>query len=82
MSPQSRLWVIDAMIPAQGVSHFNASIDIQMLNFGGIERTESQWRFLLENAGLRIAEIIETGDIARTAIIEAVLRTGADQGVD
>ena len=68
----SRLLVIDPVIPEADLSFFGASLDIQMINIGGIERTEAQWRALLEGSGLEVINVTKTGDLADTGIIEAV----------
>jgi O-methyltransferase len=50
--PQARLLVIDAVIPPGNEPHGNKWLDLLMLVLaGGRERTEPEWRTLLEGAG-------------------------------
>jgi hypothetical protein len=50
--PQARLLVVDAVIPPGNEPHGNKWLDLLMLVLaGGRERTEPEWRSLLEGAG-------------------------------
>lgn len=51
-------------------------MDLSMMTFGGMERTERQWRELLEGVGLRVVRIQgpEGASLSRDGIVEAVLR--------
>ena len=53
----SRLLISEIVMPQGKVDIQTAWSDINMLTFGGIERTEKQWTKLLDEAGLSIAEI-------------------------
>lgn len=68
----SRLLINEMLVPEQGATKYQAQSDIAMMAFsGGMERTKSQWRTLLETAGFQIVEFWEPageGD----GIIEAV----------
>lgn len=69
----SKLVIHDMILPEIGVSLFQAELDIAMMAFDcGAERTRSQWRALLEKAGLHIVEFWESPDDSGDGIIEAV----------
>jgi len=53
----SRLLISEIVMPRGRVDIQTAWSDINMLTFGGIERTEQQWRDLLDDAGLRILAV-------------------------
>ena len=73
----SRIIIVDQVVPNTGASAFTAFMDISMMAFGGMERTERQWRELLESAGLVIIKIENPspGSLSRDSVIEAMLRT-------
>ena len=66
---------MDQVVPDLGASPFTAFMDISMMVFGGIERTESQWRSLLKSIGLRIERIENPrpGSLSRDSVIEVLL---------
>ena len=69
----SRLLIHEMIVPEQGASTFHAMLDMTMMAFNaGMERTEKQWRVLLENAGLRVIKVWEPLEDA-DGIVEAVL---------
>lgn len=57
MTVRSRILIIDTIVPDVGASRHVTLQDINMMSFGGIERTKSQWEGLLEGAGLRLRRI-------------------------
>lgn len=58
MDADSRLLINDFVIPNTGATQLPASLDIMMMAMvSGLERTESQWRELLESVGLEIVQI-------------------------
>lgn len=60
MGPQSRLLICENVLSDSNVSLYSASTDLFMMaNFAAHERTQSQFRALLEQAGLDILEIWE-----------------------
>lgn len=68
----SKIIIIDFVLPDVGTPLMQASMDIQMMSIGaGVERSESQWRELLDSAGLEITGIWSTGP-GMEAIIEAI----------
>ncbi|MFN6964830.1 MAG: methyltransferase [Pyrinomonadaceae bacterium] len=71
MPANARLLILDAVIPEGNVPHFAKLLDLEMLLVpGGIERTESQFRRLLENSGFRVSRIIPTA--GPIGIVEAI----------
>lgn len=58
MGPTSRLVIVDLVLPnGGGASPYAAFLDVSMMAFGGMERTEAQWRIILKNAGLQVRKI-------------------------
>lgn len=68
----SRVVIAEQVLPASGVSSQSAYIDMAMMTFTGMERTEKQWGDLLARAGLRI-ERVYTAPGTPFGAIEAVL---------
>lgn len=59
-------------MPETGVPRRMALQDINMMTFGGMERTLPQWKELLEKTGLKIEKIWDSSG-QRQSAIEAVL---------
>ncbi len=56
-----RLLLVEAVLPTGSEPHFGKFIDLNMLVMtGGRERTEEEYRALLEKAGFRLTKIIPT----------------------
>jgi hypothetical protein len=54
----SRLLINDYVLPDTGVDLHPALLDIMMMSLcSGLERTEKQWRALLDSIGLEIVKI-------------------------
>jgi hypothetical protein len=71
MSPRGRLLIVEAVIRDGDEPDPAKILDLAMLLVpGGQERTESEYRDLLEKAGFRLARVVPTRTSAR--IIEAV----------
>jgi hypothetical protein len=73
MKPDARLLLVERVIPAVGPTPLDTIItDVAMLLVtGGRERTESEYRALLQAAGMRITRVVPTTTSA--AIVEAAL---------
>ena len=57
-SGHSKLLIHDVVLPDKGASTFSTESDFVMLALlSAMERSESQWRTLLERAGLKIIKI-------------------------
>src|SRR5262249_16470512 len=70
MTRNSRLLVIEAVIPVGNSPFLHKFMDLNMLVMtGGRERTEAEFRTLLETAGFRLANIIVTPE--EPSVIEA-----------
>lgn len=66
----SKLLLIEAVIPAGSTPHIGKLIDLEMLlSVGGKERTRSQYRELLEKGGFKLTAVFPT--VAPVSIIEA-----------
>jgi hypothetical protein len=61
MPKDSKLLVIEAVIPEKNIPHPGKFMDINMLVMaGGRERTAAEWKALIESAGLKFSKIIST----------------------
>jgi hypothetical protein len=70
MKPQSRLLIIEMVLPTGNSPHPGKMLDIVMLTItGGQERTEPEYRALLEKAGFRLTRVVPTE--SAVSIIEA-----------
>ena len=72
--PSSKLVISDLLLPSTNARPFETLMDIQMLAFGGMERTEGQWRELLEGkegegggVGLKVVEFVKPEEGARVS---------------
>ena len=72
--------IVDLIVPEAGASAFMCMMDISMIAFGGMERTERQWRGLLEGEGLKIVRIEgpKPGNLLGDSVIETELRSGGE----
>jgi hypothetical protein len=68
-----RLLLVEMVLPAGDEPHFGTLLDLEMLVMtqGGRERTEAEYRQLLERAGFRLQRVVPTSSPA--SVIEAVL---------
>jgi hypothetical protein len=70
----SRLLTDDLVLPDKGSDLHPALLDIMMMSMcSGMERTEKQWRELLDSVGLEIVNIWASG--GTEAVIETKLKT-------
>ena len=70
----SRLLIDEWVLPDSHASEMAANMEINMmLNFNAIERTRSQWKVLLEHAGLQIVDVSGSSDDSE-AIIKARIK--------
>jgi predicted O-methyltransferase YrrM len=72
MASGAKLLIVERVVPKGNDPSPAKLIDIQMLvtNAGGRERTEHEWRRLVESAGFRVRSIVRTGEPGD--ILEAV----------
>lgn len=60
MGPESRVLIAEYEVPAVGASAKLTMQDINMMGIGGTERTEKQWKALLESVGLELTKMWRT----------------------
>jgi alkyl hydroperoxide reductase subunit AhpC len=71
MNPGGRLLLIEMVLPRGNAPHPGKVLDMMMLvGPGGQERTEQEYRQLLEKAGFRLTRVVPTE--ANVSVIEAV----------
>ncbi|RYO90039.1 hypothetical protein DL762_002884 [Monosporascus cannonballus] len=71
----SRLLLHEMIIPEQGASTFHAMLDMTMMAFNaGMERTERQWRELLESVGFQVLKVWSPREEDADGIVEAILK--------
>ncbi|HET7848343.1 MAG TPA: methyltransferase, partial [Pseudolabrys sp.] len=71
MSPRSRLLLIELIVPRDEAATFTKFLDLWMMVWpGGLERTEDEYRSLLDSAGLSATRIVPTA--SPVSVIEAV----------
>jgi len=71
MKPGSRLLIVERVIPAGDARHPAKRLDISMLVLtGGQERTEPEYRELLEKAGFRLVHVHPTE--STVSVVEAI----------
>jgi SAM-dependent methyltransferase len=70
MRPQGRLLLVEAVIPPGNTPHPGKLSDVHMLvmTTSGRERTEAEYRALLDAAGLKLTRIVST--LGETSVIE------------
>ena len=72
MAPGSRLLIIEMVLPSGNAPHPGKMLDMMMLvGPGGQERTESEYRTLLDKAGFRLTRLVPTE--TAVSVVEAVL---------
>jgi hypothetical protein len=70
--PQSRVLVVETLVPDTAGPHFGKSLDITMLAVtGGRERTEAQYGVLLRGVGLQLTRVLPTA--SQYSIVEAAV---------
>lgn len=69
----SRLPITDMVVDNVGAVREIAWEDLSMMTIGGVERTERQWRELLDECGLRVQKIWRNSVIEH-AVIDARLK--------
>ena len=71
LADSARLLIVEMVIPDDNAPAYGKLLDLLMLVYsGGRERTEQEYRMLLESAGFSLARIIAT--TSTVSIIEAV----------
>jgi O-methyltransferase domain/Dimerisation domain len=71
MRPDSRLLIIEMVLPTGDTPHLGKILDIIMLALpGGQERTEAEYRALLDKAGFLLKQVVSTESAA--SVVEAI----------
>lgn len=69
MTKDSRLFIIEAIVPGGNVPHFSKDLEAFLITWGGQERDRAEFETLLDNVGMSIVSIKETPSLL--SIIEA-----------
>lgn len=70
----SKLLIHELLVPETGADTFAAVYDLVMMAFqAGMERTESQWRQLIEKAGLKVVKFWQPPEPGADGIVEVML---------
>lgn len=67
---RSRLLIAEMVMPTTNVPVYHALMDINMMRYSGMLRTEEHWRSLLDSAGLRVLKVWTPA--GNDSVIEAV----------
>ncbi|KAH7303845.1 sterigmatocystin 8-O-methyltransferase [Stachybotrys elegans] len=71
----SKLLLHEMIVPDVGASKFHAMLDMTMMAFNaGMERTETQWKTLLESVGFEVTHIWPAMQEDADGIIEAMIK--------
>ncbi|GAP82371.2 putative O-methyl transferase B [Rosellinia necatrix] len=74
MNSESVLLVDEMILPEEKVNHMAASIDMTVLSaFASMERTESQWKTLFEDVGLRLAQTYKYSPLTYESVMDVRL---------
>jgi len=75
MAPSARLLLVEAIVPELAVDGPEAiRMDVHMLMlFGARERTDAEYRALLESAGFDLERVVATGSPAGLSVLEATI---------
>jgi O-methyltransferase domain len=72
MTPDSRVLIVEAVIPDGDVPHPGKMMDMAMLmQTGGQERSEAEYRTLLDKASFQLTRVVPTPSLA--SVVEARL---------
>lgn len=71
----SKLLLHEMIIPETGASPLYAMLDMTMMCFNaGMERTERQWRALLETAGFEVVKVWPSPEVDGNGMVEAIVK--------
>jgi hypothetical protein len=74
MSPDSVILLDELVLPETGVSAYAAGMDLTMMAaFAAMERSESQWRKLLEKVGLKLVKTYPYNPLSYEAVMDVRL---------
>lgn len=72
--PRSRVLIVETVIEPGNDPSFGKWLDLMMLVIGGVERSEPEYRQLLELAGLRLTRVVPTA--CEVSVVEAAAGEG------
>ncbi|KAI1660054.1 putative O-methyltransferase [Daldinia decipiens] len=71
----SKLLLHEMIVPETGASPFHAMLDMTVMCFNaGMERTERQWRALLETAGFEVVKVWPSPEVGGNGMVEAIVK--------
>lgn len=74
MEKDSLILLDEMVLPSHNVDWFATQTDLTMLAaFGSMERTETQWKSLLDSVGLKVRKIVTYTHAFRLSVIAASL---------
>ncbi len=74
----SKVLLHEMIVPELGASTFHAMLDMTMMAFNaGMERTERQWRELLDKAGFEVVKVWAPMQEDADGIVEAMVKADA-----
>lgn len=72
----SKLIINEWVVPEQGASWIMTAMDLTMMSlFSAMERTEKQWRAVLDKAGFEVVKIYKPDDKVSECVIETVQKS-------
>ena len=77
MAPDSKILIADDVVRENGFLGTSAIFDMTMLCIGGKERTEKNFREVLEAAGLKLNAVYRAPGMSNYGIVEASLKAAA-----
>lgn len=71
MAPDSVMLLDEMVLPEQGVNAYAACMDLTMMAaFASMERTEAQWRALLESVGLKLVKTYTYNPVSYEGVMD------------
>ncbi len=69
MNPDSRLFIVEMVLPTGDTPHPGKMLDINMLTItGGMERTEPEYYALLDKAGFQLTQVVPTESVVSVIV--------------
>jgi hypothetical protein len=74
MAKDSVLLLDEMILPEKGANVDALSMDLTMLSaFAGMERTETQWREVIDEAGLKLERVFVYNEVSHESVMEVRL---------
>jgi hypothetical protein len=70
MKQDSKLYVIDAIVPEGNVPHFSKDVEAFLMTWGGQERDRAEFENIFKKAGLKLSSVIETPTVLSVLEVE------------